>query len=216
MVADLEKLDGWKRTEPVEATILFAVIDGKVVVDRDINVLYADNVVGNGVIHVIDGVIIGKAPAATEAPACTSDEQDIMCALESDPQFSTLVALLKTAAFVGELKAAGPFTFFAPTNDAFEAYAAKNGTSVEELNSPKNVEALQQILLLHVKAGSVDMVADLEKLDGWKRDNPEATIFVAVIDGKVVVDRDINVLYADNVVGNGVIHVIDGVIIGKE
>jgi uncharacterized surface protein with fasciclin (FAS1) repeats len=60
------------------------------------------------------------------------------------------------------------------------------------------------------------MVADLEKLDGWKRDNPEATIFVAVIDGEVVVDRDINVLYADNVVGNGVIHVIDGVIIGKE
>jgi uncharacterized surface protein with fasciclin (FAS1) repeats len=56
----------------------------------------------------------------------------------------------------------------------------------------------------------------LEKLDGWKRDNPEATIFVAVIDGKVVVDRDINILVADNVVGNGVIHVIDGVIIGKK
>jgi len=188
------------------------------VIDNDINVLLADTELLDGnVFHVIDGVIIGKAPAATEAPACTSDEQDIMCALESEPQFSTLVALLKTSALAGELKAAGPFTFFAPTNDAFEAYAAKNGTSVEELNSPKNAEALQLILALLIKGGSVDMVADLEKFDSWKRTYPvEATISVAVIDGKVVVDRDINILVADNVVGNGVIHVIDGVIIGKE
>ena len=212
MEADLAKSGNWT---VAGTAIQVAVIDGKLVIDRDINVLLADTELLDGnVIHVIDGVIIGKAPAATEAPACESDDQDIMCALESDPEFSTLVALLKTAAFAGELKGAGPFTFFAPTNDAFEAYAAKNGTSVEELNSPKNVEALQQILLLHIKAGSVDMVADLEKLDGWKR--AEATIFVAVTDGKVVVDRDINVLVADNVVGNGVIHVIDGVIIGKE
>ena len=157
-----------------------------------------------------------EAPAAIEAPACTSDEQDIMCALESDPQFSTVVAILNTLELAGGIKNGelGTITFLVPTNDAFEAYFAGAGTSLEELSKPENYSVLLKSVQLGIFPGK-QMEADLAKSGNWTVAG--TAIQVAVIDGKLVIDRDINVLLADiELLDGNVIHVIDGVIIGKE
>ena len=214
MEADLAKSGNWT---VAGTAIQVAVIDGKLVIDRDINVLLADTELLDGnVIHVIDGVIIGKAPAATEATACESDDQDIMCALESDPQLSTVVAILNTLELAGGIKNGelGTITFLVPTNDAFEAYFAEAGTSLEELSKPENHSVLLKSIQFGLYPGK-QMEADLAKSGNWTIAGTK--IQVAVIDGKLVIDRDINVLLADiELLDGNVIHVIDGVIIGKE
>lgn len=120
--------------------------------------------------------------------------------------FSTLVAAVKAAGLVEALSSEGPFTIFAPTNDAFAKLP--DGT-VESLLKPENKDKLAAILKYHVVAGKV-MAADVsagkvETLNGAK-----ATITVK--DGKVMIDKA-NVVKTDIVGSNGVIHVIDAVIL---
>jgi uncharacterized surface protein with fasciclin (FAS1) repeats len=123
-----------------------------------------------------------------------------------NPDFSTLVAALKAADLVGALSGEGPFTVFAPTNAAFAQLPA--GT-VEALLLPENKDKLIAILTYHVVPGKV-MAADVVKLT-------EATslegdvIAITVSDAGVKVD-EANVTVTDIVGSNGVIHVIDAVI----
>jgi uncharacterized surface protein with fasciclin (FAS1) repeats len=125
--------------------------------------------------------------------------------------FSTLVAAVKAAGLVETLSGKGPFTVFAPTNDAFAKLP--KGT-VEELLKPENKEKLTAILTYHVVAGKV-MAADAIKLDGKnaKTVNGQA-IAIKVKDGKVMIN-DATVTAADIVGSNGVIHVIDTVLLPK-
>jgi uncharacterized surface protein with fasciclin (FAS1) repeats len=125
--------------------------------------------------------------------------------------FSTLVAAVKAAGLVETLSGAGPFTVFAPTDEAFAKLPA--GT-VEELVKPENKEKLTAILTYHVLAGKV-MAADAIALDGKSAATVnKQEIAIKVKDGKVMIN-DATVIIADVPASNGVIHAIDTVLLPK-
>ena len=125
--------------------------------------------------------------------------------------FSTLVAAVKAAGLVETLSGAGPFTVFAPTDEAFAKLPA--GT-VEELVKPENKEKLTAILTYHVLAGKV-MAAAAIALDGKSAATVnKQEIAIKVKDGKVMIN-DATVIIADVPASNGVIHAIDTVLLPK-
>ena len=145
--------------------------------------------------------------------ACASQPQgnDIVDIASGNPNFSTLVAALGAAGLIDTLKGDGPFTVFAPTNAAFDALPA--GT-VETLLLPENVDTLRSLLLYHVVSGAVtsDQVLgqqlDVTTLNGQ-------TVRVDGTGGKYAATvrvNDANVISADVLATNGVIHVIDKVL----
>ncbi len=124
-----------------------------------------------------------------------------------NPDFSTLVAALKAADLVDTLSGPGPFTVFAPTNAAFAKLPA--GT-LDNLLKPENKAQLTAILTYHVVGGKV-LAADVVKLTSAKTVQG-SDVAIAVKDGGVKVD-DANVVSTDIAGSNGVIHVIDSVIL---
>lgn len=146
-------------------------------------------------------------PATTE-PVTTDEtmaEADIVEIASTTEGFSTLVAALTAADLVTTLQGEGPFTVFAPTDEAF---AALPEGVLDSLLLPENSETLTRILTYHVVAGDVrstDITAgDVETVEG-------NTVTLGT-DGGVTVN-DANVVTADIVAVNGVIHVIDAVIL---
>jgi len=123
--------------------------------------------------------------------------------------FKTLAKALDAAGLVNTLKGPGPFTVFAPTDAAFAKLPA--GT-LETLLKPENQEKLRRILTYHVVSGKV-MAADVVKLQSAKAVSGD-TIMVKVQNGAVHVDNA-TVTKADVAASNGVIHVIDSVILPK-
>jgi uncharacterized surface protein with fasciclin (FAS1) repeats len=123
--------------------------------------------------------------------------------------FETLVAAVKAAGLVETLSGEGPFTVFAPTDEAFAKLPA--GT-LEDLLKPENKDKLVAILTYHVVAGKVT-AADVVKLDTATTVNGQAAD-ITVAGGKVKVDAA-NVTATDIKASNGVIHVIDAVILPK-
>ena len=120
---------------------------------------------------------------------------------------STLVAAV-TAADLGEtLSGAGPFTVFAPTNDAFGALPA--GT-VDTLLEPANREKLTSVLTFHVVAGKL-LAADLS--DGQTLTTVQGQTLTVKIDGATVTVNGVPVVQADVEASNGVVHVIGGVLL---
>ena len=122
-------------------------------------------------------------------------------------QFSTLAAALQAADLVDTLKGDGPFTVFAPTDEAFAKLP--EGT-VETLLRPENRDQLVAILTYHVVPGSV-YAADVVKLDAATTVNG-SDVTIRVADGSVRIE-DANVVKTDIAASNGVIHVIDTVIL---
>lgn len=123
-----------------------------------------------------------------------------------DENFSTLVAAVQAAGLVDTLKGDGPFTVFAPTNDAFAALPA--GT-VENLLKPENKDQLTAILTYHVVPGKV-MSGDLS--NGMTATTVQGSDVTIMTEGGVTV-QGANVTTADIEASNGVIHVIDAVIL---
>lgn len=123
--------------------------------------------------------------------------------------FSTLVAAVKAAGLVETLSGEGPFTVFAPTNDAFAKLPA--GT-VETLLKPENKGKLTGILTYHVVAGKV-LAADVKT--GKVKTVQGTELDIVVKDGAVTVNGA-KVVKTDIVGSNGVIHVIDSVVLPKE
>ena len=121
--------------------------------------------------------------------------------------FSTLVAAVKAAGLVDVLAGEGPYTVFAPTNAAFAKLPA--GT-VEDLLKPENKAKLTAILKYHVVPGKV-MAADVVKLDSATTAQG-SNVNIAASDSGVMVDNA-NVVMTDVAASNGVIHVIDTVIL---
>ena len=148
--------------------------------------------------------VIGLAIGSTFARATN---QDIVDTAISAGQFKTLAAALQAADLVGTLKGAGPFTVFAPTDAAFAKLPA--GT-VESLLKPENKAKLTAILTYHVVPGAVK-AEQVTKLDEAKTVNG-AMVKVSTEDGKVMINNA-TVVKADIGASNGVIHVIDKVIL---
>ena len=133
--------------------------------------------------------------------------KDIIDVAVGAGQFNTLAAALTAAGLVDTLKGDGPFTVFAPTDDAFAKLP--EGT-VEDLLKPENLDKLTAILTYHVVSGKV-MAADVVKLTEAKTVNG-SSVAIKVMDDGVKVDSA-NVIKTDISASNGVIHVIDSVII---
>lgn len=142
------------------------------------------------------------------APAFSgSYKKDIVDTAVGAGSFNTLVAAVTAADLVDTLKSEGPFTVFAPTDEAFGKLP--EGT-VESLLKPENKEKLQAILLYHVVPGNV-MAADVVKLSSAKTANDMQ--LAIIVDGKTVKVNDAQVIQTDIKTSNGVIHVIDTVLI---
>ena len=165
---------------------------GKVMIDNA-EIVITDILTSNGVIHVIDSVILPP--------------NDIVETAIADGRFTTLVAALQAADLVETLQGEGPFTVFAPTDDAFAKLPA--GT-VDTLLKPENLDQLKSILLYHVVAGKV-MAADVVTLESAETVLGQ-DVMIKVTDGKVFIN-DSEVIITDIETSNGVIHVIDTVLL---
>ena len=143
-----------------------------------------------------------------QAKSHASPAKDIVDTAVSAGQFKTLAAALQAAGLVDALKGKGPFTVFAPTDDAFAKLPA--GT-VESLLQPENKEKLKAILLYHVVTGSVK-ANKVMKLDGQMVKTLQGSAIKVAVENGVRVNES-NVVKTDIDASNGVIHVIDNVLI---
>ena len=137
-----------------------------------------------------------------------SGTKDIVDTAVAAGQFKTLAAALKAAGLVDTLKGAGPFTVFAPTDEAFAKLPA--GT-LDELLKPENKSKLASILTYHVVPAKA-MASDVTAMDSAKTVNGK-DLKLEVRDGKVRVGDSATVTQADITASNGVIHVIDSVLL---
>ena len=159
-------------------------------------------------------VLAGGVPALAEKPSSCevkdkSTKKDIVDTAVAAGSFKTLVAAVKAADLVETLKGDGPFTVFAPTDEAFAKLP--KGT-VESLLKPENQEQLVALLKYHVVAGKVtsDQVVKVKEVKTLQG----TMVKVTAKDGVTI--NDANVVKADVHASNGVIHVIDAVLIPKE
>ena len=136
-------------------------------------------------------------------------KKDIVDVAVANGSFTTLVAAVQAAGLVDTLKSAGPFTVFAPTDAAFAKLP--EGT-VEMLLKPENKDKLSAILTYHVVSGNV-MAADAMKLDSAATVQGQ-TLSISTSYGNVMIN-DAKVVAADVKAKNGVIHVIDTVLMPK-
>ena len=171
--------------EPDSGTVLIGNVFG------DAFVTGADVQASNGIIHVIDSVL--------------SLPPDIVEAAQNTGVHDSLVAALTQANLVTTLEGDGPFTVFAPTNDAFTAA----GIDLSNFNTDEEIAALSNILTYHVVSGSV-MSSDLT--DGMTATALNTDSLEFTVNSNGVMVNDANVTMADYKVTNGVIHVIDKVL----
>jgi uncharacterized surface protein with fasciclin (FAS1) repeats len=187
--------------------VAIRVEDGNVFIN-DAQVVITDVEASNGVIHVIDAVLLPPAdePAAMpETGAVLQAEMDIVDTAVANGNFTTLVAAVQAAGLVDTLKSEGPFTVFAPTDDAFAALP--EGTVEALLN---DIPTLTDILLYHVVPGKV-MAADVVNLSS--ADTALGKPVAIRVEGGNVFINDAQVVITDVETSNGVIHVIDAVLL---
>ncbi len=211
-----------------------AVVDGQIMINQA-TVVSADLAADNGIVHVIDAVLLPPDIAAalgvaaaddmeeattttTEATTTTTEAMEptiaelVVEAAAGDPaEFTVLLAALETAGLVDALNGPGPFTVFAPTDAAFGALLEALGVTAEELLANPD---LGNILLYHVVSGEF-MAADV--IDIAPADVPTLyegnDISIAIVDGNVVINEVATVVTADVMASNGVVHVIDAVLV---
>lgn len=167
------------------------------------NVTTPDILAKNGVIHVIDQVLV---PDTFQLAPATAPLPSIVDIAVGSEDFTILVAALQKAGLVEALQAEGPFTVFAPTNTAFEALLGALGITAEELLGQPQ---LADVLLYHVVSGKV-MSTDLQNGMTAETLGGQA-IAIDLTDGVKI--NDSKVTSADIEASNGVIHVIDSVLV---
>jgi len=171
-----------------------------------VTVTTADVVCSNGVVHIVDAVLIPKLSLAAAAP------MSIVETAQSVPELSSLVDALVAADLVDALSTAGPFTVFAPTNDAFAA--------ISSVVAGLTTLQLQQVLEYHVVSGAAVKAGDLSNMQvilplftGHSLGvDLEETDKIARIVGET---NAVTVTTADVVCSNGVVHIVDAVLIPK-
>ena len=203
MASDVAGLDGKMADTALEGKQIAIKVDmGSVYLNENTKVIITDIEASNGVIHVIDTVLM---PPSDET---ATGAMDIVDTAVADGRFTTLVTAVQAAELVDTLKGEGPFTVFAPTDDAFAALP--EGT-LETLLLPENKQQLTDILLYHVVPGKV-MAADVVDLTSAPTVlGKDAT--VKVEDGKVFLNHNVEIIITDIETSNGVIHVIDAVLL---
>jgi transforming growth factor-beta-induced protein len=189
-----------------DGNVATAYLDGGTAYINGARISNVDIHASNGVIHVIDEVILPPGVRALMQPA-EFDASIVDIAVENEG-FSTLVAAAQAAGLVDTLAGEGPYTVFAPTNDAFEAALADLGISAADLLADEDL--LTAVLLYHVAPGEYfagDVLAEgsLTMADG-------NTAEVAIENGMVTIDGA-PISNANINVSNGVIHVIDYVML---
>jgi transforming growth factor-beta-induced protein len=205
-------------------------LEAGVLTVNGVGIIDVDGIASNGVVHAIDGVLLPPSlmeamaapaeeateeatPEPTEEPAVAGvpAERDVIPAVlagDADARFSTLVAAVEAAGLVEALSGEGPFTVLAPTNDAFTAALEALGVTAEDLLA--NTELLTTVLTYHVVPGRLQLrditsSPEVETLQGEPLQfNLEAGVLT--VGGANIVDVDL-------LAGNGVIHVIDGVLL---
>ncbi len=206
--ADVVTLDS---AETLQGGSLSITVEGDVVRINGAQVVIADIEASNGTIHVIDAVLLPPAPDETAEPAETPTEAPeaqlgtIVDIAVADGRFTTLVAAVEAANLVDALQGEGPFTVFAPTDDAFAALP--EGT-VEALL--EDIPALTDILLYHLVSGDVK-AADVVTLDS--AETLQGGSLTITVEGDVVRINGAQVVIADIEASNGTIHVIDAVLL---
>ena len=221
-------LDGQSAATVQGEGIDIAVVDGSVMINNA-TVITADVEASNGIIHVIDAVIL--PPTIAEAllgdPMEESDEAMADETVEEEEVAEELGTLVEVAAEAGifttllaagdaaglspVLDAPGDYTIFAPTDDAFAAALEALGLTAEELLA--DTATLTSILTYHGLLGSVDAAAAIA-LDGQSVATiNSAEIAISVVDGNVVINDTATVIQADVAASNGIIHVIDAVLL---
>jgi transforming growth factor-beta-induced protein len=174
------------------------------VVINESNVVAADIEATNGVIHVIDTVLVPESFVLTPEP-----EMDIVDIALGNDDFSMLVSLLQQADLVGVLQGEGPFTVFAPTNQAFENLLEALDISASELMAQPD---LAKVLLYHVVPGKV-MSTDL--VDGMMAPTANGNELKVDLSNGVMINNS-NVVAADLEASNGVVHVIDQILVPED
>jgi len=160
-----------------------------------------------GLMCAIVGCQSKKPEAETPAPKETPKTPDIIDTAIQAGGFTTLVNLINTAGLTETLKGPGPFTVFAPTDDAF---AALPPGALNTLVKPENLFDLKARLTYHVVSGNI-MAADLANLvSATTLNGKELRI---TVQGGVPMVNDAKVVRTDIVAGNGIIHVIDKVLV---
>jgi uncharacterized surface protein with fasciclin (FAS1) repeats len=200
MAADVVTLD---EAETAQGEAVAIAVDGDKVMINESQVIIPDIEASNGVIHVVDAVLVPSADEAAMDEAMM--EESIVDIAVADERFSTLVTALTEAGLVETLQGEGPFTVFAPTDDAFAALP--EGT-LDALLADK--AALTDVLLYHVVAGKV-MAADVVTLD--EAETVQGEVVAITVDGDKVMVNDSEVIITDIEGANGVIHVVDAVLV---
>jgi uncharacterized surface protein with fasciclin (FAS1) repeats len=172
-------------------------IDANGVMINDAMVIVADLIADNGVVHVIDAVLLPPPPQPTNT---------ILDIVVNSADHNTLEAAVVAAGLQGALAGEGPLTVFAPTDAAFAALPA--GTVEALLADPNG--ALTQVLLYHV-VGGVALSTDLA--DGMMITTLQGQDITVTINGDGVFINDAQVIVADIMADNGVVHVIDAVLV---
>jgi len=190
--------------------VTISAVDGEVVLNDSVRVIITDIMASNGIIHVLDAVLLPPSLAAAGAASeVIADEPmgSIVDIAVADGRFNTLVAAVTAAGLADTLAGEGQFTVFAPTDDAFAALPA--GTVEGLLEDPEG--ALRDILLYHVIDGAVpaDTVVTLDSATTLAG----APVDIKVMDGSVFLNDNTQVTITDIKASNGIIHVIDSVLL---
>ena len=187
---------------------------GSIYVNDDAKVIIADITAANGVIHAVDTVILGPWPrtdSAAAAPAAMTPAaagNTIVDIAINDGRFTTLVAAV-VAADLADALSSGEWTVFAPTDDAF----ARLGLNADNIASTFTKEELTDILLYHALSGEVNadkaltLLGDVTMANGQKAG-------LKFFSGSIYVNDDAKVIIPNINASNGVIHVVDTVILG--
>ncbi len=161
-----------------------------------------------------------SSSGTTEAAETTVEDQatvesettqaDIVETATAAGDFTTLAAALEAAGLVDTLKGEGPYTVFAPTDAAFEAALADLGLTADELLA--DTELLTSVLTYHVVEGEF-LAEDVVALDGEQVETVNGETVTIAVDGDTVMVNQANVVQPDVTASNGVIHVIDAVLV---
>jgi uncharacterized surface protein with fasciclin (FAS1) repeats len=200
--------DGLEAETLQGATVTFSISDEGAMIN-EANIIATDIEATNGVIHVIDAVILPPADEAAmggEAEEGAAMELDIVDTAIAAGNFETLVAAVQAAGLVDALKAEGPFTVFAPTDEAFAALP--KGTLEDLLEEPE--DDLTEVLLYHVVPGKV-MAADLS--DGLEAETLLGKKLAFNLMDMEAMVNGVTIIATDIETSNGVIHVIDAVLL---
>jgi uncharacterized surface protein with fasciclin (FAS1) repeats len=203
LAADVVTLDSATTLQGEDVAI---VVEGDAVMVNDASVIQTDIEASNGIIHVIDAVLLPPSVVDAMAEDAEAGEMgDIVATAEAAGSFTTLLTAVEAAGLTETLMGEGPYTVFAPTDEAFAA------VDEETLNGLlADPEALAQVLLYHVVAGAVP-AADVVTLDSAT--TVQGADVEIVVDGDAVTVNGANVIQTDIQTSNGIIHVIDAVLL---